>query len=269
MKDDLTTENFKLFEELSNSEGNDKIQIRNKIFLLNMGLVEDIVKKYILKYQISEYEIDEYKQEGSEELIKAIEGFNHKLGNEFSTYAWIKIDGKIKDYILKYSGTIHIPKEKLQSIYRIKKAKAELEEDLGYGVNYEDLWEIIQGELELTREEFNQLIEIINTIYITSIDYFKQDQYEDDQDEYNTQSPYPNFVEQKDTIEKQELKDSILNNLNEREKLILNMLFGENGYEEHSNKEIAEILNLSPSSITRIIKRMAPILKEFGRNYDK
>jgi len=260
MKDDLTEDNPKLFEELAKSEGSQKILIRNKIFELNQRLVDKIVQKYKLKYQISDYESDEYKQEGLEELIKAIEDFNHELGNKFSTYAWIKIDGKIKDYILKYSGTIHIPKEKLQLIDKIKKAKSELEADLGYEVNYEDVWEIFQG--EITREKFNQLIESINTKYIKSIDDFEQDQYDDDQEEEKTKARDTNFIEQENKIERQDQINEILKNFDEKEKLIFNMTFEANGNKKYTNKEIAKKLNLSPSSISRKMKRINLILDD-------
>lgn len=70
-------------------------------------------------------------------------------------------------------------------------------------------------------------------------------------------------------IEQQDEKDLLLrlvDNLGNREKLIMKMRFGLNGGEEHTQKEVADILGISQSYISRLEKRiLAKIKKELDK----
>ena len=52
------------------------------------------------------------------------------------------------------------------------------------------------------------------------------------------------------------LLHSIVDKLNEREKKIINMRFGIDGYKEHTQKEVADIMGISQSYISRLEKRI-------------
>lgn len=58
------------------------------------------------------------------------------------------------------------------------------------------------------------------------------------------------------------LLHSVVNNLNDREKLIIDMRFGIDGYKEHTQKEVADILGISQSYISRLEKRIIQRLKK-------
>lgn len=58
------------------------------------------------------------------------------------------------------------------------------------------------------------------------------------------------------------LLHSIVDSLNEREKLIINMRFGIDGREEHTQKEVADILGISQSYISRLEKRIIAGIKK-------
>lgn len=58
------------------------------------------------------------------------------------------------------------------------------------------------------------------------------------------------------------LLHSIVNRLNKREKLIIDMRFGIDGYEEHTQKEVADILGISQSYISRLEKRIIQRIKK-------
>ncbi|MEG2081094.1 MAG: sigma-70 family RNA polymerase sigma factor, partial [Oscillospiraceae bacterium] len=53
-----------------------------------------------------------------------------------------------------------------------------------------------------------------------------------------------------------------VNLLPEREKLIMNMRFGLDGKDEHTQKEVADILGISQSYISRLEKRIIEHLKK-------
>jgi len=50
--------------------------------------------------------------------------------------------------------------------------------------------------------------------------------------------------------------------LNERDRHIMNMRFGLQGYEEHTQKEVADKLGISQSYISRLEKRIIKNLKK-------
>jgi RNA polymerase sporulation-specific sigma factor len=52
-----------------------------------------------------------------------------------------------------------------------------------------------------------------------------------------------------------------MNDLSDRERLIMNMRFGMDGQKEHTQKEVADILGISQSYISRLEKRIIVKLK--------
>lgn len=59
----------------------------------------------------------------------------------------------------------------------------------------------------------------------------------------------------------------MIDNLKSRERVIMEMRFGLNGYEEHTQKEVADILGISQSYISRLEKRIIDSLrKEFAES---
>lgn len=60
---------------------------------------------------------------------------------------------------------------------------------------------------------------------------------------------------------------TLINNLKSREKVIMEMRFGLNGYDEHTQKEVADILGISQSYISRLEKRIIDSLRrEFSQS---
>ena len=53
-----------------------------------------------------------------------------------------------------------------------------------------------------------------------------------------------------------------VNDLDEREREIIKLRFGMDGYREHTQKEVADMLNISQSYISRLEKRITERLKE-------
>jgi RNA polymerase sporulation-specific sigma factor len=52
-----------------------------------------------------------------------------------------------------------------------------------------------------------------------------------------------------------------MSSLSDRERLIMNMRFGLCGYKEHTQKEVADLLGISQSYISRLEKRIITQLK--------
>jgi RNA polymerase sporulation-specific sigma factor len=54
----------------------------------------------------------------------------------------------------------------------------------------------------------------------------------------------------------------LINKLKPREKVIMEMRFGLSGYDEHTQKEVADILGISQSYISRLEKRIIDSLRK-------
>lgn len=65
-----------------------------------------------------------------------------------------------------------------------------------------------------------------------------------------------------EAIEESKIIADAINNLNEREQIIINLRFGMNGYEEMTQKEVADLLGISQSYISRLEKKIIKKLKK-------
>lgn len=62
--------------------------------------------------------------------------------------------------------------------------------------------------------------------------------------------------------DERQLLCSLINKLKNRERVIMEMRFGLNGYDEHTQKEVADILGISQSYISRLEKRIIDSLRK-------
>ena len=78
-----------LYEKYVNSQGEEKIKIRNLIVEKNLSLILDfIIKKYNYSYDVNPvFDLDDVIQEGNLLLLKSIESYNPNRGS-FSTYIY-------------------------------------------------------------------------------------------------------------------------------------------------------------------------------------
>ena len=80
-------------------------------------------------------------------------------------------------------------------------------------------------------------------------------------------TPKPDYVDEIDTKDNVELLKKYLNILTPREKEIIKRRYGLDKFDEQTQKEIAEYLNISRSYVSRIEKRaITKILREFMKN---
>ena len=62
--------------------------------------------------------------------------------------------------------------------------------------------------------------------------------------------------------DEKKLLHSVINKLNSREKMIIDMRFGIDGQQEHTQKEVADLLGISQSYISRLEKRIISRIKK-------
>ena len=100
---------------------------KDQLVTSNLRLVTSIAKKF-LNHGL---ELDDLVQEGISGLMKAIEKYNWRLGNKFSTYATWWIRQAITRAIAEQSKTIRIPVHMVEVINHVGKAEKELTQRLG------------------------------------------------------------------------------------------------------------------------------------------
>ncbi len=115
----------------------------NQFVTSNLRLVTSIAKKYLNRG----LDFIDLIQEGSIGLIKAINKFNYKLGNKFSTYATWWIRQAITRAISDQARTIRIPVHMVETINKLTKVERNLTQTLGREPTIEELAEEMGGQV--------------------------------------------------------------------------------------------------------------------------
>lgn len=173
-------------------------------------------------------------------LITAVDRFNPERKIKFSTYATSRIRGSIIDGLRSLDWISRSGRTKAK---RLNLAYQTLEQRLGRRPNDDEL----AGELNLTMEEFKQFIVESNLPDLTSLDVFI--------DPENGTSLIDLIPDQSagsdEIIYDKEIKAMLteaIERLKEQEKLVLSLYY----YDELTQMEIAQVLDLSPARISQI-----------------
>ncbi len=110
-------------EELMLKLKNGDRQARETFIVGNMRLVLSLVKRF----RIKNLGVDDVFQAGCVGLIKAIDGFDIRVGVKFSTYAVPMIIGEIKRY-LRDGNSLRVSRSIRDMAYKVLKAREQIEE---------------------------------------------------------------------------------------------------------------------------------------------
>jgi RNA polymerase primary sigma factor len=110
-------------------------QARHTLILHNLRLVTSVA----WRYQDQGLHILDLYQEGNKGLIKAVDRFDYRQGNKFSTYAVWWIRQSITRAIAEQSRTIRLPVYIHGALRRIHRAEDALEKELGRGPSIREL----------------------------------------------------------------------------------------------------------------------------------
>lgn len=213
------------------------VNVRNKLIEKYSYLVKIIALKLRGIYQ--QYgDVDDIINEGIIALMEVIEKYDISKNVKFETYASIRIRGAIIDYVRKQDW---IPR-KVKSDYKsIKEAEDTLTDRLGRTPSNYEVAEYINIDIK----DYNS---IINNAYGGSILSFEELLGEANIRGADEFSGYKLPEEEIETRELYMVLKESINNLNEKEKLIISLYYKE----ELKLKEIADILNISNSRVSQI-----------------
>lgn len=211
----------------------------------NMGLVWSVVKKF----KGRNIESDDLFQLGSMGLVKAVKKFNFEYDVKFSTYAVPMIMGEIKRF-LRDDGIIKISRGLKETAYKALKAR----EVLRIEYDREPAIEEIANYINIDRET---LITALNSV--RDVDSIDRKIESEKGKEMNVIDTITAVEDKSDEIVNNIMLKGAINNLEERERMIVNMRY----MEELTQSDVAKKIGVSQVQVSRLEKKILKKLRGF------
>jgi RNA polymerase nonessential primary-like sigma factor len=242
-----------LFEKLRQNN----FEARQRLIESNLRLVVSIAKHYTYRG----LDLLDLVEEGNLGLIHALEKYEPSYGLRFSTYASWWIRQNIERAIMNQSRTIRLPAHIIKRLSVCLRMRRELGKN-GDDVSIEEIAEAVGK----PAEEVEFLLSLNDGTISLDMPFDI-----DPQHTLSEQIPDEDSVPQDLLLENAELcacVEACVNQLNERQKTVIERRFGLNGFEASTLDQIAEHLCLSRERVRRIqadaILALRRILKHDG-----
>lgn len=219
-------------------------EARQRLIKANLRLVVSIAKRYVNRSpQLS---ILDLIQEGNLGLFRAVQKFDYRKGFKFSTYATWWIRQAITRALADYSRTIRIPVHMVETISKYTQAKRKLMQELGR----EPLAEEIATEMGVEVDKIHHIQKISQEVVSLESPVGEEED-----------SVLSEFIEDESNlrpdqaVSRELLKDqirSILGDLTDREKKILELRFGLTDDVTHTLEEVGKVFGVTRERIRQI-----------------
>ncbi len=228
------------------------IGIKQRIVAANLRLVVSIAKRYRGK----DLSFLDVIQEGNAGLIAAVDRFDYRMGNRFSTYATWWIHQSIWCSIAKNGGAVSLPVRIKNELKKLRSFQRRLEQSLQREPTMAQLAEA----MGMDRDNVRTILQANHTT-ISLDESVKEGKQRSLKHILEEESEYsPSF--QADRKMLRELVADILQDLGHREREILKLRLGFGSEHPHTLEEVAELYGISGERVRQIQKRALDTLKK-------
>lgn len=217
-------------------------KVRNTIVESYLGLAYHIADSYAEKGVPR----DDLRQIATVGLVKAVSRFDPDHGAAFSSFAGPHIRGELRHYFRDSTWSVRVPRSVKELSGQVRRARPELEQDLGRPPTADDLAKY----LKVTREEILEALDAATAHRTTTL----ETQFSDGSTSVRVGAVDPNL----ERFERGLLADELLELLDERSKQILVRRFRD----EWTQQQIADELGISQMHVSRLIRRALAQLQD-------
>ncbi|MFJ7272389.1 SigB/SigF/SigG family RNA polymerase sigma factor [Streptomyces sp. NPDC099050] len=222
---------------------------RNTLIEMNLSLVQFAARRFRARVLGGGLDMDDIIQVGTIGLIKAIDRYDLEREVEFSTLALPYIIGEIKRHFRDTTWAVHVPRRLQELRTELAKAQEALSDDLGRAPTVKEL----ALHLKLSEDEVIDGLVAANGYTSSSLDATA------DGDEASSAGRSARPVAERhgavdpgmELFEDFHTLAPLLEQLDERDRLILRMRFGQ----EQTQAEIGAELGISQMQVSRILSR--------------
>ncbi|MFN8451700.1 MAG: sigma-70 family RNA polymerase sigma factor [Anaerolineae bacterium] len=210
----------------------------------NTRLVVSIAKRYMGQG----LPFPDLIQEGNVGLMRAVDKYDYKRGNRFSTYATWWIRQAITRALAQKTRTIRIPLHMTERIRQMYRTAQSLEQSLGRRPSPEE----IADQMELPADTIRSMMDASQ--HAIALERPVGDDGDSEFGDFIEDQDSPSPVESATQHLLQETIEEVLSELTPRQSHILRLRFGLGGGEPHTLEEIANKFGLSRERIRQLEK---------------
>lgn len=231
-----------------------------ELVVKNLRFVISVAKQYAT----DKISLEDLVNEGNIGLIKAVEKFDITKGYKFISFAVWWVRKLMMEYVSNHGKTVRIPANRINEMSKLNKYISAVEQKNCYKVDIEEI--ISEFPTEFASDDF---------VLLDSLSNFKVDSLDREihSDEGNSTSVSDlMFDENADDTDyllgKSDIKSEInaaLSTLKPRNKQIMEMLFGLNGYPAMTLQEVGDEIGLTREMIRQVKEKSLKLMSKNKR----